>query len=129
MKLLALALVVAGCTPAAELELPDSGPPAADAGLVQWVEDGAYQADWGDGPAGAWLDCDGFELRDDSAALGWLGSDCHLPELVGTARGNCVIYPDGDRAWHLCPNVGGLFGELRQAGAVVMSFRARWLWP
>jgi hypothetical protein len=119
MKLLALLLVAAACSPAAEPQLAevDGGPPPPS-GPIQWVEDGAYDLTWTPAPPAAFAACDQLSiLVEGELAVEFTGPACALSFDVAW-RGNCVCTLE----WCLCPNVASLYAEID--GAELRAIRA-----
>ena len=119
MRITLLLLVLTACSPAEpELAGPDAGDPPPDPDELVWVQSGDYDVEWTGGPA---LSCDELTIGGGTYELAF---PCREP-IEGRLLENCRIYPDGDDDWILCPNIGYLAGERRDAdNHVVATFRA-----
>lgn len=116
---LLVALMVGACADEDVADAPDAGSEPVPEGPIAWVEAGDYDVEWLKGDR---LDCDALTISDGTLEMKFR---CRGP-FVGRVVANCRFFADGDRFWHLCPNVGHLFGELRDSDRVLGTFRA---WP
>ena len=124
---IAVLLALVACSPAEpELAGPDSGHQPPDPNELVWVHTGSYDVAWETGES---LECEdggpAAELGIGSATYemwfpctGWVFS--------GRIVDNCRFYgEDVGLHWHLCPNIGYLAGEHRDAdNHVLATFRA-----
>jgi len=116
--LVALAVVmVTGCSDmdAIVADGPDSGASPDENDIIQWVDNGRYAIEW----ESEFDNCAELRVLNSTLFLDWCGV-----RMKGSALGNCRRYVGADAYWHLCPNVGSLYGEIRASNEVVASFRA-----